>query len=802
MSILPPGLLRNRSLNLAITLTLTLAMAAAMVVSGLLDAFLAQPLPHINDKRVVVVAEVDPQSPQNRTRITWNMAQELRQRAESFEQFAIVSNAAYTVHGHDNTEVAYIPRVSPELFTILGVQAQLGSVITPANWASAGQSAFLLSDSLWQRRFARDPEIVGRSIRLDDQNVTVVGVLPAGFELNILGTGQQGWVAMDPSRFSETRGNFTRHFAFARLAEGVSARQADSEVARLGAHLREQGLPTSNQELVVSVQSLRDSLLGDFRQQLWILLFLAVLVLTVGCLNCTALWLTQGLHRRREFAVRQALGANSWRLALQFWTENIFITMLAAGGAVLIAAWSGPALIELLPARAGANGFSLPRPSANVMGVAFLAAILLAGIFAAVPWLIARHLPLEATLRSGGRHAAAGFAGRAGPWLVSAQVMAAFILSTGAFTLVKSGQELSQTDFGFPIDELYQFRVSVRGEAFTEMEERERFFANVRREVAALPEVTTASSAFLSFPQPLTAGSQFVQREDSFPLEDSPKQASMDAVSPAFFQTHDLPALHGRTFNSSDRADTRPVAIITAALAERYWPDRSPVGQEILLQRTGGDVWREIVGVIPDRLSSGHQPEIIHSVLVPLTQFTPTGTALFVRHGPTGPPMFQTLQRVVWNINPDASIFFESAVADFYAESAWQQRFSTMLLVGFASLAVALCAAGLFAVLSFSVASRDRELGIRSALGATTADLCHLIFRGASKIIITGLIGGVLLSLFALRSIEGLVYNVPTLSPTSFILVAAGMSLLCLLAAWMPARHAGKTDPIVALRQD
>ncbi len=801
MTLLPPGLSRHRSLNLAVAATLSLAMAAAMIVSGLLDAFLAKPLPHIVDDRVVLVAENDPAETQNRNRITWDMARELRRRTQSFSSFAIASNAAYTVHGFDNTEVAYVPRVSPALFNLLGVRAQLGSVITPANWETAGQPAFLLSDSLWRRRFAADPDIVGRSVRLDDRNATVVGVLPPGFELNTLGSGQQGWVAMEPDRLGEVPGAFVRHFAFAKLAEGVTPGQADAEVARLGAVIRQEFPTAANRNLETVALPLRDTLLGPFQQQLWILFYLAVLVLVVGCLNCAALLLTQALHRRREFAVRQALGASQLRLIRQFWTENIVVTAAASGGALLIAAWSGPALITLLPAAAGADGFALPSLSGTLIGGATLTALVIALIFAVVPWVIARTLPLESTLRSGGRNAATGLAGKAGPWLVSLQIVAAFVLTAGAFVLVKSGKALEETDYGFPIEELYQFRVSVRGDEFAAMETRTRFFEQVRLEIAALPGVGSVSSAFLSYPVPSATASAFVQRQDSVPLAESTKQATVDAVSNAFFTTHDLSAIQGRLFNSSDRPDTRPVAIITAGLAERYWPGESPLGQEVRLQRTGGQTWREIVGVIPDRLSSGHRPQVIDGIILPLSQFTPSGTSVFVRHGGNPPPL-ETLKRVIWDINPNASIFFESAVADYYANSAWQQRFSMTLLVAFAALAISLCAAGLFAVLSFSVASRDRELGIRCALGATTLDLRREVLAGAGRIVAAGLVGGALVSFFALRGLEGLIYNIPTVSSTGLLTVGGFMAAICLVASWWPARNAGKTDPIVALRQD
>lgn len=795
------NLIRHPFLNGAIICTLALALTAALVVSGLIESYLLKPLPHVQDKDVMIAAEIDPLNDGSaRNRTSWEMAVHLREYATSFSAFGIASNAAFTLHAGDTTEVAYIPRVSPELFGILGVEAALGQVITTANAEVAGLPSFVLSDGLWRRRFGTNPNVIGRDVRLDDQNVTIVGVLPPNFDLPLLGNSQQGWLAMRPELMPDPNSGFTRHYNFAKLRAGITEAQATEEVARLGAALKTER-PELNISLLTTAFSLRDTLLGPFQRQLWILLAMAALVLMVACLNSGALLLAQAVNRRREFAVRLALGAQSGRLLRQFWLENIAITVLAALAAVTLSTWLAPLLVSMLPVSAGVAGFSLPQLGLFSLTAALLAAGVAAVLFALMPWAIARGLSIENTLRSGGRTSGSGFAGKFSRALVTAQIMVALTLAIGASLLLQSSRHLKATDYGFPVEELFQFRVSTRGDFYPDAASRNRFFEQVRENIARHPGVDAASIARFSFPNPQSASRAFLQEGDDLLINESPKQAVMEIVSPEFLQTHDVGVLYGRFINHDDRAESPHVAVVNDRLAARYWPEESPLGKRVQLDGQG-DTWWTIVGVITDRYSTGHRPRVIDSFVLPLTQTAPTSNAMFVRCYNGVFPSFDSLQRIIWDIDPNISTFFESSVADFYANSAWQQRFSTTLIGAFALLAITLCAAGLYAVMAFSVAANARELGVRSALGASQADLQQHVLRSASGMIFPGLILGVGLAALSSRSLGSLLYNVPELSPSVYLFTCLGMGLICFLAAWLPARRASRIDPIIALRGD
>ncbi len=794
------GLRRHALLNATIVTTLALALSAAVVVTGLIDTFLLAPLPHLDDRRVMLIEEYElADGPNSRGRISWDSALDVRREAESFDQLAMVTNASFTVYGDDATEVAYVPVVSPEFFSVLGVRAALGDVITSQNADIAGEPALMLSDSLWQRRFGGDRDIIGRSVRLDDRSARVVGVLPAEFELPSLGNGQQAWLSWLPEQQSSMGRQSTRHFLFGKLKPDVSPQTAATEIAHLGRVIA-QNHPNTNTGRGLNAAPLRDTLLGPFRQVLWMLLAMAALVLVTACLNSGALLLAQALRRRREFAVRLALGARPGRLLRMFWGENLVLTGLAAVISLFLSAWVAPMLVGLVPSGNGTSGFATPELRWLSWGFAVGVAALAALVFGLMPWFIARRLHIESTLRGGGRVSGHGFAGRFSRWLVAGQIAVALALATGAGLLVHSSRQLNEVDYGFPTDELFQFRIGVRSAGFQDAAARMRFFAQARERVAALPGVTSASLVNFSYAAPPVSYSNFVQEGDGLNLLETPKQAQVEAVSPEFADTHAVRLLHGRLLESTDTADHPRVALVSAALAERYWPGEIAVGKRVKLQNQV-DEWFTIVGVVSDRLSSGHRPQVIDSFVIPMEQSVPPSTAVFVRfQGP--PPRFSTLQRTVWDIDPNVSLFFESRVNEFYADSAWQQRFSLVLIVAFAGLAIVLCATGLYALLAFVVASRQRELGVRSALGASSSDLRADVLRDAARMIAPGLGLGVLLAFGSARGVASLLFNVPPFSPIVFGLAVLFICVVCLIAAWLPANRATRVDPAIALRSE
>lgn len=795
------SLTRHPGLSLAIISTLALAMSATVIVSALIDTYLLAPLPQIDDRGVMLVEEYDRETgPGRRNRVSWDTARDVQTEIQAFRRTGIVANASFTVHGRDTTEVAYVPEVSPGFFPALNVHAALGDVINENNAERDGQPALLLSDSLWRRRFGADPSVVGRTVQLDDRAAVVVGVLAPGFELAVLGSGQQAWLAMNPATRGLQDRSAIRYFVFGELAPGVSVARARAELQQLGDRLQA-AFPATNGNRAVSGDALRDRLLGPFASQLWILLATAVLVLLVACLNSGALLLAQALARRREIAVRLALGAGTGRLLRQFWRENLTLTLIAAGLAVLLANWTGPLLLGLVPSANGTGGFA----ALSLGGVAWMfavgSAVLAALIFGLMPWWIARHLPLEQTLRGGGRTGGAGLAGRCSRWLVTGQIAIAVALAVGAALLGTSSRKLAQVDYGFPAGELFQFRVSTRGDAYREEANRTRFFERVRDELAGLPGVAAVSLAGYSYASPPVAFQSFVQEGDGLTLEESPKQALLDVASPEFRDTHDVRLVRGRWIEATDRADHPRVTVVSAALAERYWPGQDPVGQRVRLNGSGDDWWT-VVGVVSDRLGTGHRPRVIDTFITPLAQLPPAGIAVMVRFRGAAPPAFATLQRTVWSIDPDVSVFFESRVDEFYAASAWQQRFSLVLIGAFALLAVTLCVAGLYAMLAFTVTSRTRELGVRAALGASAQDIRRHVLGAAAGMIAPGVIIGLGLAMGAGQSLRSLLYNVPSLSPAVFAATAAIITLVCFAAALIPAGRATAVDPAVALRNE
>lgn len=795
------SLRRHPSANAAIIITLSLALASTVLVAGLINTVLVSPLPQIEDRNVMMIREYDLDlSSITRNRASWDTALDIRRESTSFSRIAVATNASFTLHGNDSTEVAYIPRVSPEFFGIFKVTPALGSIITPLNAQIDGQPGLMLGYSLWQRRFGGDPQVIGRSVQLDDSSATVVGVLPPDFELFFMGAGQQAWVAMDPESFALSDRGSRRHFVIGELAPDVDPRTANAELGRLGTVLQRE-FPATNHDRGISAAPLRDAIVGPFQRQLWILLATSALVLVVACLNSGALLLAQALRRRREFAVRLAIGARPARLLRLFWAENLALTLIAAVISLAIAAWVGPLLMSLLPTTTGVRAFASPDIGLTSWSVALSAACLVALVFGLMPWTIARHLSIEETLRGGGRTVAAGVAGRFSRWLVTGQIAVALSIAVGAALLVVSSNRLSHVDYGFPVEELYQFRIGTRGPLSTDDEARVRFFNDVQRELTQLPGVTAVSLATFSYPNPPSNYRSFVQEGDDFSLMETPKQAQLESVTPSFFATHDVGIIHGRAFEETDRIGHPFVAAVSASLAERYWPNSDALGKRI---RVGPfpDQWLTIVGVVSDRLSNGLNPIVVDHFLIPFAQVPQPSAAVFVRYAGASPPAFSTLQRTVWGLDPDVSIFFESHVGEFHRNSQWQHRFSMILIGVFALLAIVLCAGGLYAVLAFTVAARVREFGVRAALGASAADIHRQVLFDASKMIIPGLALGLLLATATGRGLGSLLFDVPPLSLSIFLSTGITLAAVCVVAAWIPARRATKIDPSEALRSE
>jgi putative ABC transport system permease protein len=799
------ALRRSPAFSFAIVATLGLALAATVGIFTLLDAFLLRPLPYGDASRLVVVYEHSLKGGRdNFSRVTFANVAEIQDRATSFARTGIFRNDSATIHGGDTTEVAFIQRVTADIFPMMGAPPALGTVISRANAQVGGLRTVLLSDALWRRRFGADPSVVGRVVRFDDTNYHVAGVMPADFRVPTSDDSPQAWLSLLPTDYMRNERTQRRHHFWGELAPGRALAAAESELSALAASFRE-AFPRENADRGLMAISLREDLLGKFGGQLVLLQGAVLLVLVVACFNCVCLLIARAIQRRREFAVRLALGAARRHLFAQLLAESFWLAAPAVVLALLLATLALPAGVAFLHSGADPTLRSLAVPDVDlttalaVIGAAFLIAL----IFSVVPLLQTRRLNLEATLREGGRSASSPVGARAARWLAAGQIAVALALLISAVLLVRSQQNLARVDPGFPVAEFDQFRVGLRGDAYRDPVKRLQFFERVQEQLRALPGVRDVAVASFLFTAPPIGYQGFVQEGDGLELGQSPKRALPCFVLPDFASALGLKLIEGRFLTPADAMGRPLVTVINASLAAKYWPNESPVGRRVRVETARSTEWFEIVGVVSDVLGLGNQPRPLDTFYMTIAQVPPPGLGISYNLRLSGPRLDRrTLERAVWAVDPDMQVFLHTSPAEFYARAAWQARFVTKLVTSFAFLAVGLALAGIYAVNSFFVARRVSEFGIRAALGASGANLLRLVLGESLRLTLAGLAVGLLLAYAATRALAGLLYNVAAVDPGAYILAAMLMTLACLGATVLPARRASKIDPLVALRSD
>ncbi|HWA26461.1 MAG TPA: ADOP family duplicated permease [Lacunisphaera sp.] len=801
------SLRRTPLLALTIIATLGLALAAAVLVFTFLHSFLLRPLPYGDPSRLLVVYEQSLKGGrENFTRVTYGNVVAIQERSTVFSRTGIFRNESATIHGGESLETAFIQRVTADIFPMMGARAAIGTVITPANAEIGGVRTIVLSDALWRRRFGADPSVVGRVIRLDDTPYHVVGVMPADFVVPTGDDNPQAWATLLRSDYNPVERTQRRHHFWGELAPGATVAAATAELTGLAASLRRE-FPRENADRGFLVLTQRDNLLGNFGRQLVLLQGAVLLVLLVACFNCLCLLIARAIQRRRELALRLALGASRRHLITQLFAESLWLALPAALLALAVAAVALPAGVNLLPTSTQVTLRALPAPRLDLTIAATVTAVagLIAMTFSAIPLLQSRRLNLETVLREGGRSAGSPGGARAARWLASGQIAVALALLISAALLMRSRAELGRVDPGIPIAELDQFRVGLRGDAFRDPARRVQFFEQLRDETATLPGVKGVGVFSFLFAQPPGGYQGFTQEGDGLELDDTPKRALPCYVLPGSLETIGFRLVEGRLLTNDDVMGRPPVAVISASLAAKYWPGASALGKRIRIETVRAD-WVEVVGVVSDLTGTGNQPRSVDTFYLTISQGNPPGLGMgfIVRTAPAGQgrPDVRDYQRVLGKLDPNLQLFAHLAPSEIYAASVWQSRLVTQLVAIFAILAVGLALAGIYAVNSFFVERRVQEFGVRAALGATAQDLRRLVLGDALRLTMFGLAAGVLLAAAASRGLVTLLYNVTTLDPIIYAAAAAVMTAACTVAALVPARRASKVDPIIALRSE
>ena len=789
---------KSRAFTATALAVLALGIGATTTIYTVVRAVALRPLPFEEPERLMFVGE---QSPAGRAEaLAPANFVDLAAQSRAFDLMAMHRGGRLVLTGRSVPEAVIGASVSSTFFSVLRVRPQWGRAFLPQD-EQDGVRAAVLSHTAWVRHFSHDPGIVGRTITLDGVDHTVVGILPAGFSL----WDTDVWVAGFDRALLENR--IAHHMgAIGRLAAGVSLDRARVELDMLGRRLA-LAYPATNAGWTFRTLPLQEAWLGAYRPTSLLLLGAVALVLLIACGNLANLQLQRALARDREISIRLALGASRVRIVRQMLTENVLLGVVGGAAGVLAASWSLGFVVTLIPANTlsqipgGADGIHLDVHTLVVVLVISVGTGLLFGLAPA-----ARMLRPDArgALRNTARSASAGQ--QTTVWrrtLVAAQVALSAILLISAALMVQSFWHVQRLERGYDAENALSFWLFLPPARYAEPSQQEAFFTTVLERMRALPGVTRVGGMTLlsSRGRPFTADGKPPVSRDAAPV------AVYRVATPDYLATMGIPLLRGRHFSPMDRQDAPGVAIVNQALARTLWGGDDPIGQRLQLLGPLVDVSLTVIGVAGDVKESLDPRNPLRldprpTIYRPLSQEPVNALTLFLRTGPDPLTLAMDVRRQIATVDPSLPVMMLQSLRQGLAESIATPRFNTMLLVGFAAVALLLAAVGLYGVIAYSAHQRTHEIGIRIALGAAPAQVFRAIVGEGLMLTLIGIASGVAGAFGATRLITRHLYGVRTTDPAAFILVSCLLLVVAATASYLPARRASRVDPLMALRHE
>ena len=795
-------LLRSPGFALVAIITLALGIGANSAIFSVVNSVLLRPLPYANPDRLVMIWGTYPDF--GRTSTSLPDFRDFRVQSTVFQEMAAfnATNSNLSLGGGEPERVGRVVATA-NFFQTLGARPALGRFFLPEDERGTGESSAaaqpvaVVSHGLWQGRLGGTPDVLGKQITLHGRQFTVVGVAPEGFRF---GEAADVWTPLNLDATIGRRSEFLE--VVGRIKPGVPLEQVRTEMQTINRRLAEQ-FPETNDMIGVEVTGLHEQVVGDFRPALLALMGAVGLVLLIACANVANLMLTRAAAREREMAIRAALGAGKGRIVRQLLTESLVVALIGAALGLLLAIAAIAALRsagpELIPRFAEVQ--IDPRVLTFTAGLAVITGLL----FGLVPALQVKQRALGGTLRGGGR----GTVGAAGTrrlrsGLVLTEVALALMLLVGAGLLMRSFNQLQQVDVGFNPEGVLTARVALPVAQYPEASQRRAFYDRLLEGVSRAPGV---QSAALVSNIPLSGSAGYW----SFAIEGRPDPAPGKVVdtqpftaTPALFSTLRIPLIEGRVFGAQDHADAPRVAVINREMARRYWPDRSPVGSRI----TYGDPadtatqWMTVVGVVGDTRVTGLTDDPYPQTYIPAAQAEPSSMAVVLRA--TGDPerLAGTVGRVVRELDPALPVYDVKTMQQWLGEMIAQPRVGTTLLGVFAAVALLLAAVGIYGLISYTVAQRTTEIGVRMALGARPGDVLRLMVGQGMMPALAGIGVGIIGAWVAARLIRSMLFGVSASDPLTFGAVVFFLTGVALLAAYLPARRATRVDPMIALRAE
>ena len=781
---------KNPGFTALAVLMLAVGIGVNTAMFSVINAVLLQPLPYAEPDRIVWMNESGPEV-KNRL-VSYPNFVDWRARNQSFESMSTIRGWFVNITGTDQPESVNARMVTSDYFKVMRATPILGRDFTADDDKPGAAPVTLISYGTWQQRFAGDPNIVGKTILLDDKPHTIIGVLPESF---VHHGPPPLWVLMGPmdwkNRDVRTGGN-----VIARLKPGVTIEQARSDMNRVEQELlREHPIANGGAD-VVNVLSLQESITGNVSTALKILFGAVALVLLIACANVANLLLARGATRRKEFAVRAALGASRFRIFRQMLVESLLLAIAGGALGLVLATWTISVLSKVAHE-------TVPRMNnleldGTLLGFTFVACLLTGLIFGVMPALRSSKTDLQDTLKDSSTTTTDTHGKKLRATLVVAEVALSVALLVGAGLLVKSMFVLLRTDNNFNPDGVLTMELKVSRGRYQKPRELPRILHQVLNHVKGVPGVESATLT--------TTLPGLRDWQNDIAVEGYESKAGelinvdWSIVSADYFQTMNVPLLEGRTFTRDEDEEGKPVVLIDETLARRFWPNQSALGRHI---KYDSPTAHEIIGVVKQVGIYGSETKPLIKIYTPFGRFAQRNSTLSIRSSVSDPEaLTAAVVRPVHEIDKDLPVNEVITLEGILARESSTRRFNAILFSVFAALALVLAATGVYGVLSYSVSQRTHEVGIRMALGAGTRDVLRLFMGQGIRLVLLGLVIG-LGGAFALtRLMSSLLFGVSTTDTATFVVVAVMLVVVGVLACYLPARRATRVDPLIALRYE
>jgi putative ABC transport system permease protein len=785
-------------------LTLALGIGANSAIFSVVNHVLLRPLPYPQPERLVYLNEVINGTD---TSIALPDYVDWRNDSKSFQHLALTrleSLHLSDVPGREPERIS-VSLATANFFDTIGLKPQLGRTYSEDEDKPGAPPLAVISDRLWDRAFHRDPQIVGRAITLHGRPVTVIGVMPA--EMNSP-QGVDIWLSLMRRSANpgwQNRANHPMFYAWGRLKDSVTVEQARSEMIAIAARI-EKLHPATNQGVGVAVRPLLDNLLGNYRTSLALLLGAVAVVLLIACANLANLLAARGAARAREFAIRAAMGAGRGQIIRQLLIESFAISVIGAALGLVFAIWGRDALVAIAPA--GAPRFEGIGFDWRVMAFTFGLAALTTLLFGLWPAWQAARADINAALQAGSFGSSeTKTARRSRDWLVIGEVALTLLLLSAAGLVLKSFAKMQSISLGFEPAELFTVRIELPYTKYDQLDKTLTFTNGLLDEVRRLPGVQAAA---LSANPPMLSGWQLNFTPEGAPPTDPSQQpaANYEVVAGDYFQALKINLIRGRMFNEHDRVDSPPVVIIDQTLADMTFKGQDPIGKRILVDAESdvtGDGLRlwEIVGLVPHVKMHGYgEATPTPGFFFPQAQIGRTGLVLHVRSSGNVKRLEKPIREIVNRLDPNQPLFDFKTMDERVAATWATHRLLTFLLAVFAGLALLLAAVGLYGVLAYTAFRRLREIAVRLALGASPAHIRGLVMGHGLRLFGVGIAMGALAVAASAGVIRSFLFGVSPLDAQTYLAVGFILSVVTILAAWIPARRACRVNPIVALRSE